>query len=321
MTDLGVTRAGERGMILIIVLWSVALMTLIAVALTAYVRSNISATESDLRQLRSDFTLRSGVTAAAAAILTMAEDERQFLAGDRRVLDLGDGSKVEVTLYEATGRLDLNFANRAFLSGAFGSALGSEQEGAALADRVVELRTRLLPQVSEPDKVDAAGNAEIGTKAVRGSGEAATPAPPRSDIPKPPQNSPVFQTPLQLRALPGIGAETIDMVLNLVGVLSRNGRINPFSAPEKVLRAVPKLSDADLAVILGARTRHDRTSNAVVAAVNAYPDFMTLESSRAFTVRVRIANGPGLIVGSEAWANLLLTPGAAMPFHLLAMSW
>ena len=317
MTSGNVSRDGERGMILVVVLWTVALMTVVAVALAAYVQGNLSASATDLRQLRSELVLRSGINAAAAVILAMSEDERQFLAGDRRLLDLGGGREVEVTLSEATGRLDLNLAKADFITGLFNSALGSVQAGTALAGAVIDLRNRLVPQAAEPGKDDG----KVGGKAPRSVGAAASAPKPEADPKKPPQIPPVFQSPLQLLGLRGVEPATIGMLSGLVGVLSRDGKINPLSAPEAVLRAVPKLNDADLAAIMGARRRHDRASGPVAAVIKAYPDYMSAEPSRAFIVTVRIIAGSGLIARSAASADILLTPDAAKPFQLIALSW
>ena len=51
----------ERGMILVIVLWSVSMMAVIVVALSAYAQRNLVAASIEMDRLRTEMVLRSGV--------------------------------------------------------------------------------------------------------------------------------------------------------------------------------------------------------------------------------------------------------------------
>ena len=298
MTQSSRTEAAssKRGMILVIVLWTLAIMTVVAVALSAYVQRNIGAAGSDMQRLRSDMALQSGVNAAAALIFGVKDGERIFLDGVTRRIDLGGGRIIDVSLTEATGRADLNLADAALLEAIFVDALQSKAAGKSMAGAVMELRNRLVP----PKKKDGKQAAEEE---------------------KPVASAPVFQSPAQLLSLKGLNPADIAKVLPYIGVLSREGRINPLTAPDVVLRSVPGLTGRDFAALRDARKNHDASSDAVKAIVEKYAKFMSLDQGRAFLVTARIVGGPGLIAGSRIAASVLLSPEAPKPFQVLAWSW
>jgi general secretion pathway protein K len=316
MTALPARKPGERGMILLVVLWTVAAMTVVAVALSAYVQRNIGVAGTDMAQLRSDLAVKSALNAGVAVVWSLKPEDRRFLAGAVQRLPLGGGVVADVALAEATGRADLNRAAPELLQNLFIAALGSEGRGKALLGAVMSLR----PKADAP-----AGKSGDGKSIGAGNGTAADAAAPTdattaSDS-KPPEQPPGFQTALQLLAFTEIAPADLQRVLPLVGVVSRGGLVNPLSAPPEVLRAVPKMSDADFATIMAARKNHDASSENLKAAVGRYAGTLSLDPSRVFQVSAKIVAGPGLIAGSRGAATILLTPDGAKPFQTLAISW
>lgn len=309
-------RRGERGMILLVVLWTVAIMSVVAVALSAYLQRSLQVAATDMEQLRTELALRSGFNGAAALLWSMKPEERASLRGAQRVIDLGGGITASVVISEATGRADLNAAKPELLGNLFTVATGSEAVARTLLAGVQRLRG------------DEAG--EDGSRGAPSAGEASAdgratdnpnnPTEKASDQ-GPAQRGPAFQTPLQLQILPGARPEDINRLLPLVGVVSQGGRVNVLSAPEEVLRAIPGLGRNDLAVIAKARSAGDARNKALAELIARFPELLTAEASRAFIVTVRLEGGAGIIAGSSAFATILLTPDGAKPFQLLALSW
>jgi general secretion pathway protein K len=318
MTGAAARATGERGMILLVVLWTVAVMTVVAVALSAYVQRNLGVAGTEMQQLRSDLAVKSALNAAVAVVWGLKDQDRQLLAGDVRRVALGGGVMAEVTLTEATGRADLNQAGSELLKNLFTAALESEGRGKEMTDAVLSLRSKIAAPAVKPDNKKAkAPDGGSGAGVDQSNNSDST----KAADEKPPEPPPPFQTPLQLQAFDQLDPADIRRVLPLVGVVSRGGKINPLSAPPAVLRAVPKMVDADFATIMTSRKRHDAASENLKAVVGRYADSLSLESSRVFLVSVKIVEGPGLIVGSRGAATILLTPDGAKPFQTLAISW
>jgi general secretion pathway protein K len=303
--------SGERGMILLVVLWTLALMSVVAVALSAYLQRNIRVAATDRLELNTELALRSGFNAAAAALWAMKPEQRATLLGFERKLNLGGGITATAVFTEATGRADLNTAGIDLLRNLFTAATGSEAKGKNLAAAVVEAR----------GGEEGASTQGGDNRSVADASQPATASGEREGADGPPQKGPAFQTPLQLQQLPGALPDDVNRILPFVGVLSRRGKINVFAAPLPVLQAVPGLSRTDRDIILKARAGGDAKGEALNAVLQKFPDLLTVEASRAFIVDVKLDPGPEIIANRSAFATILLTPDGAKPFQLLALSW
>lgn len=329
MTRAAAKIRDERGMILVIVLWTIAAMTIVAVALTSYVQRNITTTATDKLQLRSELQLRSGISVGVAILLGIKEKERVFFDGETREIDLGDGRKMSVTINDATARVDLNKADSKFLEGLFIAVLESKGAGREMAEAVMGLR-----KVAAPDDAKAdVGKSKPAPADNRSVGQASR-APPSfpgkrpgakqdqlGDKPKTPDHVPVFVTTLQLLTLGDLRPAAIQKVIPFVGVASKDGKVNPMTASGIVLAAIPKITDEALKVISQARHQRDVTSEPMKKVLQDFDAFLTVEPPRVYRVTVQITGGSDVIAGSRLIATILLTPEAAKPFQVLALSW
>lgn len=306
------TSMRERGMILLVVLWTLAVMSVVAVALGAYLQRNLRVASTDALQLRTELALRSGFNVAAARLWAMKPEEQATLLNAERKLDLGGGVVATAVISEATGRPDLNSADGDLLRNLFVATSGSEAAGKNLANAVLEARGTPRDATTAREKPKTVADASKPPGATDENGAAAE---------KPKQRGPTFQTPLQLQTLPGAKVDVINRILPFVGVVSKAGKVNVFSAPAQVLEAVPDLKRNDIAVIQRARATGDAKSEALKVVLDRFPEKLTAEGSRAFIVRVTLVSGPDIITGRSAFATILLTPDGAKPFQLLALSW
>lgn len=318
----GHNSQGERGMILVIVLWTVSIMTVIAVALTTYVQRNLRTASTDNLQLRTELVLRSGVQVAGALILGVKEDQRLFLASDVRTVDLGDGRTAEITINDATNRVDLNKTAPEFLQAVMIAALESKGEGKAITEAILELRKKA--ETKPADK--AAAKSSTGER--KSVGEASTQQQPSLANPdnadekaKVADFVPMFVSPMQLLSLPGIEPAQVQKAIPYVTVASKEGKINPMTATDAVLRAIPKIKDADVDVIRQARSRKDVKSEAFKAVMDTYGGVLTIDPPTVYRVSVILKSGVGVIAGSRQFATILLTPEAPKPFQVLSFSW
>ncbi|GAB4576084.1 MAG: hypothetical protein Tsb008_18800 [Rhodothalassiaceae bacterium] len=244
LTGPGATAQGERGIALVLVLWVLALLSLIIASFLAITKSETDLAQSQIARAEASALADGGVHWAVARLA-----ERTFVDSER---DGGsavpiDGSPFEASLpggtvlirvYDVSGLIDLNAADAELLRGLF-IALGTEPvEASRLAARVVDYRDtddRPLPGGAEEAEYRAAG------------------------LPWGPRNGP-FQREDELRQVVGMPASLASALDPYVTVSSGSRGIDPEMAPEMVLAAVPGLSPVDVGLILDARRRGEVAS-------------------------------------------------------------
>ncbi len=289
----------QRGMILVIVLWTVSMMTIVVVALGTYAQKSLSLAGVETARLRTEMTLKSGVEAAGAMILGTEAKQRIFADGSPVRVDLGGGRLVDISIRDATGLIDINRAAAPLLAGLFLRVSRSEADPAKFAELIVAWR-------------EANGGGEQ-KPAQPGEGEATGKQP--SEPP------PAFFSVAQLYGIAGTEPAAIDKLLPYIALYSHGGRINPMAAPEAVLHSVPEMEAADMAMLLEARTRRNIDNPDVQAILAKYENFLTLSESSVYLVMVKAVSGGGLIAGSRLQATIVLDAAGTVPFRVLAWSW
>ncbi|MEE8272388.1 MAG: hypothetical protein V3R98_11745 [Alphaproteobacteria bacterium] len=131
--------AGQRGVALIAVLWTVALLSLMAMAFLAETRSHANLTRNLLENAKAEALADAGVYRAVAGLL-----DADFITGWRAdgtvyTLAMGEG-EVRITIADEGGKIDLNRAPDALLAGLFGALGVPEGEAAPLVDAIADFR-------------------------------------------------------------------------------------------------------------------------------------------------------------------------------------
>ena len=294
--------ASERGMILVVVLWSVSMMAVIVVALSAYAQRNLVAASIEMDRLRTEMALRSGVEAGGGLLLAIQPRDRGFLDGATTTVGLGDGLAVEVGLRDASGLIDINRMSGDFLVAALERVSDSPQAAEEMAAAILE-RRKLVEGDEKPASEQPAQEGQEGQEGQ----EKPMPA--------------VFTSVSELYGLGLPDRGVMPAIMAEVGLYSRGGRINPMSAAETVLAAIPDITPADLGELQSAKRRKDVSSPQVQAVFARYEKFITSAESRVFQISVRIASGTGVIAGSRVKATIILDSSGSAPFQVMAWSW
>lgn len=291
----------ERGMILVVVLWTVSIMTVVVVALGVYAQRSLSLAGVETSRLRTEMALKSGVEAGGAMILGTRPKLRIFSDGTPVRVDLGGGQLVDIGIRDATGLIDINRAQAPLLTGLMTRASGSDTGSQKSVKAILDWRERNGGDKKEkpaaPDET-----AEEGDK-------------------KPKEPPPVFFSLAQLYGIDGIDRAVLDKSLSYISLYSHGGRINPMAAPEPVLQSVPDMEVDDIAELLEARRRRNAENPGVQRIMGKYADFLTLDESSVYLVTVKAVSGGGLIAGSRLQATIVLDTGGTVPFRVLAWSW
>lgn len=156
---------GERGIALVLVLWVIALLTVMAVALTATQRTETALTGNEIEVIRfralSDAALSHAVLKLLAPPpLEMETEDEVWIADGSSHRWSFAGETLAISVFNETSRIDLNAAPQARLE-ALLLALEVQQDlAAALADQIVDWRdeddSRLLLGAEDAD-YEAAG--------------------------------------------------------------------------------------------------------------------------------------------------------------------
>jgi general secretion pathway protein K len=292
--------SSERGMILVVVLWTVAMMTVIVVALSVYAQRSLSLAGVETSRLRTEMALKSGVEAGGAMILGTKSDLRIFFDGRPVRADLGGGQLVDIGIRDATGLIDINRAQAPLLAGLFTRVSGSDGGPQKFVETIIAWRER---HGGVEKKLGATAEAEEeGSK-------------------KPEEPPPVFFSLVQIYGIEGTNPAELDKMLPYISLYSHGGRINPMAAPEPVLQSVPDMEADDIAKLLEARIRRNAENPGVQRILAKYENFLTVAESSVYLVTVKAVSGGGLIAGSRLEATIVLDTGGTVPFRVLAWSW
>lgn len=237
----------ERGIALIAVLWALVLISVIAAAFVAEVRSSSQIARNlvenakaraladgavyyALSTLVAERSRSVGGNALLQAVHRMSSAAVPTLRADGTPydLDFADG-RASLSVQDEAGKINLNLAPLELLTGLFVS-LGVENDRArALAGVIVDFRK---PQDQErPPAASAAGNAGLayGSK----------PA--------------LFTVIEELRQVPGMMDELYVRVVPFSTVYGTSAGVDVSSAPRQVLMAIPGLAPSDVDTILAMR--------------------------------------------------------------------
>ena len=222
----------EEGVALVVVLWAVTLLALLVLSFTTSVRSAVSLARSELMLARADAALAAGLELAGLRFAEPDPQRRPRADGTELFFTTGP-ARITVTARDTSGLIDINRADPRLLEGFFRRIADNPDLAKKLADEIVDWRDRdqqRRPLGAEDPEYRRAGR-PLGT------GDA-----PFLDV---------TDLALVLSMTPAIAARAAPFVT----VFGRDGRINPAVAPPEVLRAIPGLSEAEVAAILAQRSR------------------------------------------------------------------
>jgi general secretion pathway protein K len=255
-------KHSERGYALILVLWSLMLLSLIAAMLISQNRISSRLEANAWRQLQAE------VTADAATVrgILMLFDPQTHRAGGLYGAATPfqfEGAAVEIAIQDEFGKIDINAASIDLLRALLVAADYSPADADVTANRIVEWR-------------DANSSRPMG--AIEQEYR-------RAGLSYAPRGLP-FQSKNELKLVLGMTDESFEKLGPAITVYSQSGAIDPSKAPEIVLRAAPSLSSADVNNILATRLEPAAEGNGA-EPVNASGGVIRVPlNGRAFTISV-----------------------------------
>jgi len=255
-------KHSERGYALILVLWSLTLLSLIAAMLISQNRIASRLEANSWRQLQAEVTADAATVRGILILFDPQTHKAGGLYGAAMPFQF-EGADVEIAIQDEFGKIDLNAASGDLLRALLVAADYSPADADVTASRIVEWRNA---NGRRPKDVIEQEYRQAGlTYAPRG-------------LP--------FQSKDELKLVLGVTEGGFEKLGPAITVYSQSGAIDPSKAPEIVLRAAPSLSIAAINNILAARLapaseRDDTESSEAPDGVIRVP-----LNGRAFTISV-----------------------------------
>jgi len=268
-------RERQDGAALLLVLWISGLFALLVAGFTAAVRSDAGLAHNAMERVRVEALQEAGL---AAAVLGLQHPEETRWQADARpyAVSLG-GGKVTVRVIDQNGLVDLNKAPDELILGilAIGGLEPDDAEGvlAALQDWRDE----------DDDRRD--GGAEgIDYR--------------RASLGYDPANAP-FLAPAELEQVMGVPAGLFRRIGDGLTTYSRQGLLNPLTAPPVALAALPGMTARDLQDVLTLRHRPD-PETAVRDRLQYASAYLTEEVGPFYGLRLEAETRGGFRAAAEA---------------------
>jgi general secretion pathway protein K len=276
----------RRGMVLVTVLWSISLLSALAMAASVTFRgyAGVMAVERD--RVQGEALLTAGLETAAGVI---------DAAGDSPLLEvettitLGAGA-VRARLSDEGGRIDIGKAPVELLASMLRSIGAPEAAASDVARRIVERR---VP--AGADRPDSPGR-PVGVA----SGK--------------PGTDQSFADIRQLRSIPGMAPDWIAAIAPLVTVFGGQ-TVNPLTAPPGVVAALPGVDGQRVAAFLKARSSFPSDADRLVQILGPAQQYLTVKPQRVASVDLTATLATGY--AAAAHAVIVMLPQDSQPYRVL----
>ncbi len=282
----------QRGVALVLVLWSIALLSLMAASFGLGVRREAMLTSNLAQAARLEAAAEAAIHYAA---FMLSQSDPQFKwRTEGAVYEIQwEQIPVRIQLLDETGKVDLNRAGEPLLQAVLqGIGLENEQ-AAALSDAIIDWRDRdNLRRVkgAEEDDYRAAGLSYV------------------------PPNKP-FQSIEEVALVLGMKPEWFKKLLPLVTVHGKRPGINPAKAPEALLKSLPGMDPAMVETYIQARSAVALTGEAPPPL--PAPEGIRFHRSSGRAIGITVQARSGKSIASYQTVIQLKRGGGKRPFTYL----
>ena len=250
----------QAGIALVIVLWVVMLLSLMAASFAYTLRTETTLATHATERVRALALAEAGIHYAAYRLLIQRDPENPWPTDGRvRRWLFGDGM-VDIEAVDASGRIDINSADRALFEGLL-TVIGGLDEAAAgeLLDRIEDYR--------DPDDLERPAGAERDSYLQAG-------------LVTGPSNAP-FETIEELQQVLGMSLPLYRRIAGAITVHSRQPGIAPEAASAEVLSAVPGIDPQLAADYVRQRQDMEPLDIAALPPLPAAGEFLSAGTGRA----------------------------------------
>ena len=264
------THRRSTGVALVVVLWMLALLSVLAVGFVGDARTHLLIARNQYEQAQARALAEAGISLAILGALDLSLFPGWRLDGEVREIAFGKGT-IRASIQDEAGKIDLNAAPMALLEGLFRNLGFGDGESLALRDAINRWKADRRAQWSEP-------------------GVAAMIRP--------------FRAIEELRSIPGISSEVFARIAPFVTVHSWRASIDPSSAPIEVLLSLPGVQPDQ-----ARRFVDQRDTPEAGPTLTGVAPFIGPAHLEAVTVRAEAVTETGITAAREAVVELGGPPG------------
>ncbi len=288
-----VALSSQGGIALVIVLWMLALLTVIANSMVFSLRSDVQVAANNAGSARAEAAADAGVYKAIRELVRPTTDPLRWQGNGLTHEWLFDDVAMRVTIIDEAGKIDLNAAPETLLGSLFRSLGVDETLAVSLADAIVDWR--------DPDDLRRVNGAEKEDYVAAGKDYV-------------PRNA-NFETIEELRLVLGMNDDLFRRAAPLVTVYSGRSGVSSSVAPRAVLMALPGMTPEQVDAYLAER----QTLLAQGLPVSEAPFALVSAAQRVgdtFSIQVHAVLGDNIAFFREAVARVTANPKA--PVVILA---
>jgi general secretion pathway protein K len=276
----------RRGMVLVTVLWSISLLSALAMAASVTFRgyAGVMAVERD--RVQGDALLTAGLE-TAAGIMDPSSNSPLTELETTITLDMG---ALRVRLNDEGGRIDIGKAPVELLASMLCSVGAPEAAARKVAQRIVERR----------DSDHPAGTDDMSR--------------PANAAPKMSGSNQPFTDIEQLQTIPGMAPEWIAAIAPLTTVFGGQ-TVNPLTAPLGVIAALPGVDAQRAAAFLNARRSTPSDADRLVRILGPAQQYLAVKPQRVASVDLTAALASGY--AAAAHAVIVVLPQDSQPYRVL----
>jgi general secretion pathway protein K len=276
----------RRGMILLTVLWTIALMSALAMAAAVSFRGFAGVAGVGRDRVQGDGLLTAGLEMTAGTVTSLGDKpltEREI------TIDLSTGS-VRARFSDEGGRIDVAKAPAAVLASLLRFVGAPEQEAQGVAQRIIEWRRR-----------NATPPADAGAPASNQPAKKLDTEQPFADIG-------------EVAQVPGMAPAWLGAMAPLTTVFGSE-TVNPLTASPRVIAALPGVSRVQLEAFLAARRSSATDAERLIAMFGAGQSYLAAKPQRVVSVELEAALPDGY--SAAAHAVIVVLPQDSQPYRVL----
>jgi general secretion pathway protein K len=287
----------RRGMILLTVLWTIALLSALAMAAAVTFRGFAGVASVGRDRVQGDALLTAGLEVAAGNVTSLGDKP---LTEREVTIDLSTGS-VRAHFSDEGGRIDVGKAPAAVLTSVLRFVGASQQDAEAVAQWIVEWRARNNGQSADPN----AGLPSGGRRANAG---------PATRSAKKPDEQQPFADLRDLAQVPGMAPEWLAAMAPLTTVFGSE-TVNPLTASARVIAALPGVTNVQLQAFLAARSSNPADAERLAAMFGPGQSYLAAKAQRVVAVELAAALPDGY--PAAAHAIIVVLPQDSQPYRVL----
>ena len=266
----------SRGVALIAVLWVVLLLSVIAGSLVMLTRTELGLSRNLVLSAKAEALAEGGIHLAINELL--APDSRARTRADGSVWRVElEAGRLDISITDVTGRVDLNAASPELIAGLFRAAGAEPDLAEALADRIADWRD--ADEMPRPDGAEQTDYAGYEPPVRVGNGP--------------------FLAADEIMRIPAMTADLWTRIANAVTVHSRRPGVNPLYASKMALLALPGMDAVAADAIIAERS--DDTPDTASRPAQRIAEIAKLVPPEA---RRHLTGGPSNIYAVRARAEL-----------------